>query len=194
MNLTEQIRTLIKYLIENNLTDCVDCANNFKVCECDNSDGEASAVAPGEVFESCVVIYSVPIEKRISSQILNNEGANFYYNSTTKVSELSWQISHRFKSNFDTNCSGDLRKLTNDKREQLKWQLEQFELLKLNENLAQVQLLFNLNNDFYCGQIDALIIEDIISNYSNERELTIGEVVIYFKTIHTEISNKNLNL
>jgi hypothetical protein len=55
-------------------------------------------------------------------------------------------------------------------------------------------LLFNLNNDFYCGQIDALIIEDIISNYSNERELTIGEVVIYFKTIHTEISNKNLNL
>ena len=194
MNFVEQIRILIKYLIETNITDCNICTNNFNVCDCDNVDGEASVVAPGDVFASCVSIYSVPIEKRLNGQTLVNEGNNFYYNSNNKVSELSWQIVHRFKSEFDTNCTGNLRVLTNDKREKLKWQLEQFELLKLNENLTQVQTLLNLNNDFYCGQIDALIIEDVLSSYSNERELTIGEVVIYFKTIHTELSNKNLNL
>ena len=194
MNLTESIRILIKYLIETNITDCNTCTNNFNVCDCDNVDGEASMVAPGDVFASCVSIYSVPIEKRLNGQTLVNEGNNFYYNSNAKVSELSWQIVHRFKSEFDTECTGNLRILTNNKREKLKWQLEQFELLKLNENLTQVQTLLNLNNDFYCGQIDALIIEDVLSSYSNERDLTIGEVVIYFKTIHTELSNKNLNL
>ena len=194
MNFVEQIRILIKYLIETNITDCNICTNNFNVCDCDNVDGEASVVAPGDVFASCVSIYSVPIEKRLNGQTLVNEGNNFYYNSNNKVSELSWQILYRFKSEFDTNCTGNLRVLTNNNREKLKWQLEQFELLKLNDNLTQVQTLLNLNNDFYCGQIDALTIEDVLSSFSNERELTIGEIVIYFKTYHTEISNKNLNL
>ena len=194
MNFIEQIRTFIKLLIENNLTDCVDCSNGFNVCERDYFGGEASMVEPDEVFNSCVLIYSTPLEKRLSDASMNTEGGSYHYNSTTKETELKWQIFYRFKSEFDTENNGNLRRLTNDNREKLKWHLDQFNLLKLNENLQAVEDILKLENNCFCGRIKSLFIDDIFSSFSDERDFTIGTITIYFTTINTEISNNNLNL
>lgn len=183
--MVEHLRYVIKYLLENNLMNCDSCSEGFIVDDCDNNSQDVGMVLGDATCKPKVTIWAEPIEEIQTPSELPTDGRSYYPNNAFDTITLKWRVDLRFSHRFDTNCNGELRVQVNELREKLKFHLLQLGFLKDSQSLVKNDVL-KFMDECYCCELLTLHVTDVFGSFSDEAKASIGSVVVYFKTIHSQ--------